>query len=109
MDRLVKNVSLKAMELYETVWKFFGPEWDHLKLNLKGKGEERQREEQIFLNSCKISLAKAKLSGRKISPVSQNIYIRVANTFFNFLFEEGIFKSKLKLPFIEEPAGDFEA
>jgi integrase/recombinase XerD len=106
MDRLVKNVSVKTLELYETAWKFFGQEWDRQKLNLKSKGAEREREELRLLESCKISIAKAKLSGRKLSPVSQNIYIRVANTFFNFLHEEGIFKSKLKLTFIEQPTGD---
>ncbi|HLG95601.1 MAG TPA: tyrosine-type recombinase/integrase [Bryobacteraceae bacterium] len=106
MDRLVKNVSVKTLELYETAWKFFGPEWDHQKLNLKTKGEAREREELRLLESCKISIAKAKLSGRKLSAVSQNIYIRVANTFFNFLHEEDIFKAKLKLAFIEQPTGD---
>lgn len=108
MDRLVKNVATKTLILYETAWKFFGPQWDKVSVNLKLKlkGEAREREERRLIDSCKISMAKAKIEGRKISPVSINIYIRVANTFFSFLREENIIQSKLKLPYIEQPTGD---
>lgn len=105
MDRLVKNVSEKTLILYETAWKFFAPTLDRLKLNLRLKGEALEREEGVLMNSCQIAIAKAKLEQRKISPVSINIYIRVINTFFNFLRETKIIKTNLKLKYVEQPSG----
>jgi site-specific recombinase XerD len=100
-DRLVKNVSHKTMSLYETAWKFFAEGLDTLTVNEKGMCDER-----MLLYASKLAIAQAKLKKRDISPVSINIYIRVLNTFFNYLHDEKVLTNKVKLPYMEEPTGD---
>ena len=104
MDRLVKNVSKKTLELYETAWKFFGPSLEAIQPQSKQRLGER--EERALLTGCKLAIAKAKMLSREISPVSINIYVRVMNTFFNHLYEERILQNKIKLPLVEQPTGD---
>lgn len=106
MDRLVKNVSPKTLELYEMAWKFFGPQLDTVKLDTKGKkGDARQKAERVLVDAMQISRAMAKLKKRKITANSINIYGRVMCSFLNFLTAEGIISNKFTLKPLEEVTG----
>jgi hypothetical protein len=86
MDRLVSGVSPKTLELYENAWKFYGPELDKIRVNFRSvkgntrlKGDALKLEERVIVDNIKITIAKAKLGGRKISGLSINIYSRQMN------------------------------
>ncbi|MGA2135695.1 MAG: tyrosine-type recombinase/integrase [Bryobacteraceae bacterium] len=101
MDRLVKNVSPKTLNIYESAWAFFGPVLDRMLVP-----DDRKLNGRELLSHSKVAIAQAKMQGRKISPVSINIYIRVLNTFFNYLQDEGRSSEKTKLAYQEQPTGD---
>ncbi len=107
MDRLVNNVSAKTLELYENSWKFFGPDLDTVRLDLKNKkGDDLMKAERVVLDTMKLARAKAKLQERAITPISINIYGRVMNTFLRFLQTEGIFTNRFVLEPLQEETGD---
>jgi hypothetical protein len=93
IDRRIKKVSHKTLELYENTWKFFGA---HLQKWGQMTGDEDQDFQQVnrkqyekrILTLISAAIVDRDESDNPVSPVTVNIYIRPINTFLKWLKDE---------------------
>ena len=112
LERRFQRVSPKTLECYENSYKFFAPVLDTLKINFndpKGNrwtGPSLQFREEALSDALKDKVESELRSAHSLSPTSINIYVRVMNTFLNWLVAEKIFENKFRLRPVKEPTGE---